>query len=105
MIQEYIPLGQRVEHFSVETLKQGQWVRLASATTIGYKRILQTPRCTSHAVRITLDSCRACPVLNRIGLYPRQVDTIRNRPAPEGRARPKGGFCTAFLKRYKRHIV
>ncbi|MBO7576994.1 MAG: alpha-L-fucosidase [Bacteroidales bacterium] len=69
MIQEYIPLGQRVEHFSVETLKQGQWVPLASATTIGYKRILQTPRCTTHAVRITLDSCRACPVLNRIGLF------------------------------------
>ena len=39
MIQEYIPLGQRVEHFSVETLKQGQWVRLASATTTGTKEL------------------------------------------------------------------
>ena len=44
MLQEYIPLGQRVKTFSVEHRKNGKWfpVKLnEETTTIGYKRLLR----------------------------------------------------------------
>lgn len=69
MLQEYIPLGQRVAGFEVEVLDGKQWNTLASATTIGYKRILLTPRCTTTAIRIRFKDCRACPIINRVGLF------------------------------------
>ena len=70
MIQEYIPLGQRVAEFSVDVRDgSGNWVRAAEATTIGYKRILLTDRITSDAVRINIEKSYACPVLNGFGLY------------------------------------
>ena len=70
MLQEYIPLGQRVEAFRVETFSDSKgWQTLIHATTIGYKRILLTSRCTARTVRIVFDSTRACPVINRVGLF------------------------------------
>ncbi len=74
MLQEYIPLGQRIAAFHVEYQdSDGQWRRLATATTIGYKRILLTPTVTTRAVRIHIDQSFACPVLNRVGLF---LDTV-----------------------------
>ena len=70
MLQEYIPLGQRVAQFEVEVLKkEGQWNRLCQATTIGYKRILLTEETTTTAVRIHFSQCYACPVINRVALF------------------------------------
>ena len=70
MLQEYIPLGQRVEAFRVETYSdRNGWQTLVHATTIGYKRILLTPRCTARIVRIVFENARACPVINRVGLF------------------------------------
>ena len=40
MLQEYIPLGQRVKSFTVQYKKNGSWTTWKSGTTIGYKRIL-----------------------------------------------------------------
>ncbi len=79
MLQEYIPLGQRVEAFRVETYsdKKG-WQTLIHATTIGYKRILLTPRCTARTVRIVFENARACPVINHVGLF---LDNIYTEPA------------------------
>ena len=69
MLQEYIPLGQRVERFEVEVLSGNEWRPLSHATTIGYKRILLTPETTASAVRVRFVKCRACPVINRIALF------------------------------------
>ena len=45
MIQEYIPLGQRVKEFSVECrlAGTGEWKEVCRGTTIGYKRIMRFP--------------------------------------------------------------
>ena len=70
MLQEYIPLGQRVAQFEVEVLEvEGRWRTLSQATTIGYKRILLTEEVTTTAVRIHFKQCHACPVINRIALF------------------------------------
>ena len=70
VLQEYIPLGQRVAAFEVEVLgADGQWQQVASESTIGYKRILLIPTVTTSAVRVHITEADACPVLNRIALY------------------------------------
>lgn len=74
LLQEYIPLGQRVEQFHIEIMDEdGSWRTIAEETTIGYKRIVLTERVTTKKVRIVIDKSRACIVLNRLGLY---LDTI-----------------------------
>ena len=70
LLQEYIPLGQRVEKFHVEVEDEnGNWHTIAEETTIGYKRIVLTETVTSKKVRIVIDKSRACIVLNRVGLF------------------------------------
>jgi len=70
MIQEYIPLGQRVEAFHIDIEEaDGSWRTIATETTIGYKRIVCTERCTTRQVRLVIDQSRACPILNRFGLF------------------------------------
>lgn len=67
VLQEYIPLGQRVSRFHVECGGQ----RL-EGTTIGYKRILRLPEAvTTDRLVLVIDSAFAAPVLNRIALYKR----------------------------------
>jgi len=74
MLQEYIPLGQRIKEFTIEYRNDsGSWRSLSSGTTIGYKRILLTKSVTTDAVKVTIKSSRACPVLNGFGLY---YDTV-----------------------------
>ena len=70
MLQEYIPLGQRVEKFHIEVEdKDGNWRTIAEETTIGYKRIVLTETVTTKKVRLVIDQSRACIVLNRVGLF------------------------------------
>lgn len=70
MLQEYIPLGQRVEKFHVEVEDEnGNWRTIASETTIGYKRIVLTETVTTKKVRVVIDQSRACIVLSRVGLF------------------------------------
>ena len=70
LLQEYIPLGQRVEKFHIEVEDEnGNWRTIAKESTIGYKRIVLTETVTTKKVRIVIDQSRASIVLNRIGLF------------------------------------
>lgn len=68
-IQEYIKLGQRVKSFSVEIWKGDQWTKVATGTTIGYKRILKLDPQETGKVRVNIADSRACPVISNIELY------------------------------------
>lgn len=69
LLQEYIPLGQRVKEFSVEVLLNGTWTNVAHATTIGYKRIIKLEPTQADAIRINFISAKACLVISNIEIY------------------------------------
>jgi alpha-L-fucosidase len=69
LVQEYIPLGQRVKAFNIEALVNGTWQRLASHTTIGYKRILRFPSVRASKLRLNITDAKACPTISNIGIY------------------------------------
>ena len=72
MLQEYIPLGQRVKSFTVEYKSESQWLPVTmneETTTIGYKRLLRFETVTTHAVRIRITDARGALCLSEIGVY------------------------------------
>jgi alpha-L-fucosidase len=68
-IQEYIQLGQRVKNFDVEVWKDNAWMKAATGTTIGYKRILPLNAVESSKIRINITDARACPLISNIAVY------------------------------------
>ena len=69
LLQEYIPLGQRIKSFTIEALSpSGEWKEIASETTIGFKRIVPVETVTTSKLRVSVSSY-APPVINGFGLY------------------------------------
>jgi len=69
LLQEYIPLGQRVKAFRVEVWNNDQWETVSEATTIGYKRILKLDPVTTAKIRVTVTDAKACPILSNVEAY------------------------------------
>jgi len=85
LVQEYIPLGQRIAGFSLESWNEtkNSWDAVAKGTTIGYKRILLFPEITAKKVRLNIQQSLACPVLNNIELYKTPENFGDNQEATE----------------------
>ncbi len=73
MLQEYIPLGQRVKKFAVEWLdKNGTWKAVEQGeetTTIGYKRLLRFLTVETKGLRVRILDSRGPICMNNIGVY------------------------------------
>ncbi len=72
LIQEYIPLGQRVKSFVVEYNDGTQWLPVQmneETTTVGYKRLLRFKTVKTDAVRIRFIDSRACLTINNVEAY------------------------------------
>jgi len=72
MLQEYIPLGQRVKSFVVEYNQAGEWIPVKlneETTTIGYKRLLRFETITTDKIRVRFTDSRACLCINNIEAY------------------------------------
>ena len=69
LLQEYIPLGQRVKQFDVAVWKNNTWETVAKGTTIGYKRILSIAPVQTDKIRISIKEAKASPLLNNIAVY------------------------------------
>jgi len=68
-LAEPIRLGQRIAAFEIEARIEGNWVRIARGTTIGYKRLLRIPETETDCLRLTISESRALPALSFFGLY------------------------------------
>ena len=69
LVQEYIPLGQRVKSFMIETYLNGVWQQVAKETTIGYKRILRFRTVKATKLRFTIIDAKSCPLISNIEVY------------------------------------
>lgn len=69
LVQEFIPLGQRVKEFTLEALIGDQWEEIDAQTTIGYKRILRFDPVTASAIRLNIKAAKAAPLISNIEVY------------------------------------
>ena len=71
MIQEYIPLGQRIKEFSIEYIgAEGEsWREIYRGTTIGYKRLVRFDQVNALKVKFNILDSFACPLINNVEIY------------------------------------
>jgi alpha-L-fucosidase len=77
VLQEYIPLGQRVGAFNIQTYNGTKWTTsFSGGTTIGYKRIIQlsSPVPASRA-RLIITQSRPTPLINNFELIGNHIVT------------------------------
>lgn len=69
LMQEYIPLGQRVKNFIVEAEVDGKWVEIDGQTTIGHRRILRFETVKATQIRVDFKEAKGPLVISNIELY------------------------------------
>ncbi len=74
VLMENIRIGQRIEAFTLEYRKDGQWQEFFHGTVVGYKRICSFECLNTDAIRIRILQSRLCPTffLGRIVDFPTQ---------------------------------
>ena len=68
-LQEYLPLGQRVDGFALDQWQEGKWVEFASGTSIGNRRLVRTKPVQSERLRVRVTKAAVCPSLSEVGVY------------------------------------
>jgi len=68
-LREYLPLGQRIEAFSIDRWHDGQWVELVKGTSIGNLCLLRTEPVTTERLRLRITQAPVCPALSELGIY------------------------------------
>lgn len=73
-LQEYIPLGQRIEAFTIEVFENNAWKNIYSGTSIGAKKLikLESPVTTSK-IRLNITKSPVCITLSEFGIYKKAV--------------------------------
>lgn len=69
VLQEDVAKGQRVESFTVSAMVGGDWVEVASGSTIGYKRMLRFPAVEALAIKLTVNQSRNAANIKSISAY------------------------------------
>lgn len=70
VLKEAIPYSQRVETFSVWYIAaEGTKEKLANATTIGYKKIIDLQGIETNSLEIHIEDSRVSPVISFVGVY------------------------------------
>jgi alpha-L-fucosidase len=69
MVQEYIPLGQRIKSFTLEVETENGWEQIYQGTTVGIKRILRFDDILAKQVRFTITDAKASPTISNIGIF------------------------------------
>ena len=69
LLQEYIPLGQRVKNFIVSAEVNGKWQEIDGQTTIGYKRILRFDTVEATKIKVQLMDAKGPIAISNIEMY------------------------------------
>ena len=84
LLQEYIPLGQRVKSFVIEYKDKAKWTEVTcneECTTVGYKRLVRFKTITAKELRVRFTDSRGQLCINNIEAYYTGVDKMNfNKP-------------------------
>lgn len=69
LLQEYIPLGQRVQNFIVEAEVDGKWKEIDGQTTIGHRRILRFETVKATKIRVDFKQAKGPLAISNVKLY------------------------------------
>ncbi|SNZ01511.1 alpha-L-fucosidase [Flagellimonas pacifica] len=69
VLQEYIPLGQRVKKFKVSAEVNGEWKTIDEQTTIGNKRILRFETVKADKIQVEILDSKGPITLSNLELY------------------------------------
>lgn len=67
-LREYLPLGQRVDSFSIYVLENNGWKSIGKYEAIGSRRLIETGLHKTSAIKIIFTS-KVCPAISQIGVY------------------------------------
>jgi alpha-L-fucosidase len=77
-VAEDIRFGQRVDAFAVDRWNAGLWQPLASATSIGPRRLIRLDKpVTMTRLRLRVTQASASPVLTQFGIFTEPADAVR----------------------------
>jgi alpha-L-fucosidase len=77
-VKEDIRFGQRIDAFAVDRWNAGNWEQLATATSIGPRRLLRLDKPFSTTrVRLRVTQASASPVLSQFSLFAELADAVR----------------------------
>lgn len=69
-LREYLPLGQRIDTFTIDHHSDGKWVETVQGTSIGNRRLLRLKdTVTTDRVRLRITQAAATPAVSEFGLY------------------------------------
>lgn len=85
-IQEYIPLGQRIESFSVEVYNENinSWKKVYEGQTIGYKRLVRLAPTRASKIRINILGSQDVPIINNVSVYKSDSSIELEENIPDG---------------------
>lgn len=69
VLRENIRLSQRIEAFTIEVLRAGDWQTVHEGTVVGYKRIAVLPDIETDRLRVRITDARVAPTLAFVGVY------------------------------------
>jgi alpha-L-fucosidase len=67
-LREYLPLGQRIDSFSIDVLQNNNWKNIGTYEAIGARRLIETGLQKVTAIKITFTS-QVCPAISQVGVY------------------------------------
>ncbi|MGV3641483.1 MAG: alpha-L-fucosidase [Adhaeribacter sp.] len=86
VVQEHLPLGQRVRKFQVQAWVQGSWKQVGAGTTIGHKRILTFADVETDKLLLRITDSKASPAIAAFSAYraPRLLEPPLIRRSKDG---------------------
>jgi alpha-L-fucosidase len=68
-LREYLPLGQRVEAFALDSWTDNKWQEFARGTSIGNCKLVRGKPVTTTKVRLRITQSPVCPAISELALF------------------------------------